>query len=52
MTKINDQIWSQDIQTKNDHITIGHLFGHFQLSLNDNENNYKFDNEFVHFTKF
>ena len=30
-TKINDQIWSQDIQTKNDQITIGHLFGHLQF---------------------
>ena len=30
-TKINDYIWSRDIQTNDDHITIGHLFGRFQL---------------------
>ena len=24
-TKINDQIWPQDIQTKNEHIKIGHF---------------------------
>ena len=50
-TKINDQIWSHDIQTKNDHITIGYylvIFSCVTLAME----NYSFDNEFVQFTKF
>ena len=50
-TKINEQIWSWDIQTKNDHITIGHylvIFSCVTLAMEK----YSFDNEFVQFTKF